>query len=221
MRKHYRFTLQSQIILKGISMSENQSNLSPKALIVAALYIAGRPVPAEKLAKIAGIKQQDIDRIIKEIQRDFASIGLPFQILKLAGNRFSFQLMPEYVPKVKQLAPGSLFSEAELKTLSLIAIKQPVKQSEIARIRGSQAYQHIEKFIERGFVRDKMEGRTRILVTTPMFSDYFGLPYDMQKLKAKLKRLAKKTKTYESTLSQSQNQASTNLTENLGSENES
>lgn len=176
---------------KSNSTSESNSLLSPKALLLAALYTAGRPVSTDELSKITNLPRKEIDSLISDIKKEFSLNQYPFQIIKLAGYRYSFQLAPEYVPLVKHLAPGSLFPASVLKTLSLIAVKQPVRQSVIAKIRGSQAYGHIKKLIEKGFVKAKVDRRTKILVTTPLFSDYFGLPYDKRKLKMKLKKMAK------------------------------
>ena len=165
-----------------------------KSLIEAALYIAGRPLNDETLSKIFNTPSEKIFEAVQALKKELDERKSALEVLISPGPTYSLQLRSKYVPYVQHLAPGSLFSTSELKTLSLIAIKQPVKQSEIAKIRGSQAYSHIKKLVEHGFLSVKKQERTKILTTTRFFSEYFGLPYDKRKLKLKLISMARKEK---------------------------
>ena len=178
--------------LVEIMMEEKPDEL--KSLIEAALYIAGRPLNDEILSKIFNTTSDKIFGAIQSLKKELDDRQSALEIIISPGPTYSLQLRPKYVSYVQHLAPGSLFSTSELKTLSLVAIKQPVKQSEIAKIRGSQAYSHIKKLIEHGFLSVKKGGRTRILATTRIFSEYFGLPYDKRKLKLKLISMARREK---------------------------
>jgi segregation and condensation protein B len=50
----------------------------------------------------------------------------------------------------------------------------------------------VKELIEKKFVESAPEGRSRLLTTTPLFADYFGLDSDRVKLKAQLKFKMKK-----------------------------
>lgn len=178
--------------LVQIMAEEKLNELKP--LIEAALYIAGRPLNDETLSKIFNTTPDKIFEAIQSLKKELDERQSALEIIISPGPTYSLQLRSKYVPYVQHLAPGSLFSTSELKTLSLIAIKQPVKQSEIAKIRGSQAYSHIKKLTEHGFLSAKKGGRTKILATTRFFSEYFGLPYDKRKLKLKLISMARREK---------------------------
>ncbi|WP_297516318.1 SMC-Scp complex subunit ScpB, partial [Thermococcus sp.] len=64
----------------------------------------------------------------------------------------------------------------ELKTLALIAYLQPIEQSKIIKLRGSQAYEHIKKLIEMGLIYAEPYERTKLLGTTQKFAELYGFP---------------------------------------------
>ena len=102
------------------------------------------------------------------------------------------QLKPELTPRVGRLIPGGLLSFATLQTLVFIALKQPIVQSNLVSQRGTHCYDHVRDLVEKKFVDAIPEGRSKILKTTPLFADYFGLDQDRIKLKAQLKFKMKK-----------------------------
>jgi chromosome segregation and condensation protein ScpB len=58
--------------------------------------------------------------------------------------------------------------------LGLIAVKHPVKQSIVVKIIGNKAYDYIKLLAEKGFVKAKKAGNTKLLEITPKFESYFG-----------------------------------------------
>ena len=89
-----------------------------------------------------------------------------------AGGKYVMQLQQEYI------IPSVVKPEIEddvLKTLSLIALHQPIKQSNLRRMLGSKIYEHVDKLIEMKLVRSKKHGTTEILTLTRRFPEYFGI----------------------------------------------
>ena len=75
----------------------------------------------------------------------------------------------------------SFFESAieSLKTLSIIAYKQPVTKSDIEKIRGVNCDYTIQKLLDKGLIvikgkSDKV-GRPLIYITSDKFMDYFGI----------------------------------------------
>ena len=62
-----------------------------------------------------------------------------------------------------------------MKTLAIIAYKQPITQSKIVHIRGNKAYDHIKKFSELKLITSKKLGRTKELSLSNDFYDYFSV----------------------------------------------
>ena len=78
-------------------------------------------------------------------------------------------------------------SPAVLKTLTVIALKEPIRQTELKEMRSS-AYEHIAELLEQGLIsrsKDK-NGRSFNIRTTKKFQEYFKLKGD---IKALVKRL--------------------------------
>jgi len=161
---------------------------SPKSKIEAALYISGRPLSIEEIKNATKITNEDmIEKLIEELTMNYTESGSALEIVKTSNNKFALQLRAGYSDIISKLAPSGLLSLGSLKTLSLIALKQPIKQYEVIRIRGSHSYKYIHELEEKGFIEAIPYGRTKILKTTSMFADYFGLDYDVKKLKMQLR----------------------------------
>ena len=65
-------------------------------------------------------------------------------------------------------------------------------QSDLVADRGTHCYDHIKELVEKKFIDAVPEGRTKLLKTTGLFADYFGLDHDRVKLKAQLRFKMKK-----------------------------
>jgi segregation and condensation protein B len=165
------------------------SPLNRKALIEAALYAAGRPLSLEELAKVSkAAGSVETESLLHELVNEYRERTSSLEIVEVSKGKYAFQLKPEYSSKVSRLSPGGLLSLGALKTLALIAIRQPVKQSEIIDIRGSHSYEHIHKLEQLGFVKKQASGRTVVLSTTRVFAEYFGFDEEPVKLKVQLHR---------------------------------
>ena len=71
-----------------------------------------------------------------------------------------------------------------LKTLTVIALKEPIRQSLLKDLRGSNAYEHVQELLEKGLIsrhKDK-NGRSYNIKTTQKFAEYFKLKGDVRAL---------------------------------------
>ncbi len=73
------------------------------------------------------------------------------------------------------LAPEADIPPAMLKTLAIIAYKQPVTQSKLVKERGNRIYAYVKKLREHELIEAKKKGRTKILTVTPKFREYFQI----------------------------------------------
>ena len=82
----------------------------------------------------------------------------------------------EYMDIVEKLCPVDI-SNAVLKTLTVIALKEPIRQSELKEMRGSTAYEHVQELVDKGLISRKKDknGRSYNLKTTEKFSEYFKI----------------------------------------------
>lgn len=158
----------------------------------AALYVAGRPISLEELASVIGKAESSTKRVLEEISHAYHKRKGALEVVELPRERWVMQLKPELTPHVAKLIPGGLLSFATLQTLVYVALKQPILQSELIADRGTHCYDHVKELVEKKFIEALPEGRSKLLKTTTLFSDYFGLDHDRIKMKAQLKHQMKK-----------------------------
>jgi segregation and condensation protein B len=160
-----------------------------KALIEAALYVAGRPLSIEDLERVSKTGgMPETESLLGELVDEYQGRSSSLEIVQVSKGRYVLQLKPEYSTKVARLSPGGLLSLGSLKTLALVALRQPIRQSEVIEIRGAHSYEHIHRLEQLGFVKKQPSGRSPTLTTTKVFSEYFGFEDDLAKLKVQLHR---------------------------------
>ena len=157
------------------------------ARLESALYSAGRPLTIEELIKAAGTESRQktiavLESIIKKMKNTFKAI----EIVILPDGSYVFQLKPEYSSSVRKYASKPLLSRATQKTLSYIALEQPISSKQLLEVRGSGVYTHLKELRQLNFIEHQAVGRLRIYSTTEKFQKYFGIEGDVNALKQKL-----------------------------------
>ena len=161
-------------------------------LIEGALYVAGKPLDIQTLASVIKMRSEDkVREIARSVAERYRQSYTSLEVLELQDGRFVMQLKPEYVSSVKKLATRKLLTPGPLKTLSFIALRQPVTQSYVVKVRGKLAYGHVRQLEDLQLVSDSKLGRTKVLRTTQTFADYFNLSQDVRLMKRQLERLFK------------------------------
>lgn len=160
------------------------------ASLEAALYVAGRPLDLKTLGSIIRTRsKRKVQRLVSILMEEYKNRETALEILELEDERFVLQLKAEYSPQVQRLAIRPLLSKGPLKTLSYIAYRQPVLQSQVVDVRGHHAYNHLKQLEDMGLISREKVSRTRLLRTTGFFADYFGLSHDLRTMKRQLKRV--------------------------------
>jgi len=172
------------------SQIRREKLISDLALIEAALYVAGRPLDLSELCSVLKTRSRNkAKRLVKMLAQEYAKRDTALEILELKDERFVLQLKAEFTPYVRKLVKRPLLSTGPLKTLSYIALRQPVSQKRVVEVRGHHAYGHIKLLKEMGLITAERKGRASILKTTEYFADYFGLSHDIPTMKRELKKI--------------------------------
>jgi segregation and condensation protein B len=149
------------------------NSVSDREVIEAALFAAGGAIDALTLGKLVGKSKKHVISVALDLMNEYDSRETGLEIIDL-GERYVMQVKPKYTDMVRSFAPKEL-SAPMLRTLSMIAYHQPLIQSDLVDMRGNSAYDHIRELKERGLVEAVPHGRTKMLRTTSLFADYFGL----------------------------------------------
>lgn len=167
-----------------------------KARIEAVLFTTAQALSIKEIADI--LNEEDVDKVeeaMLELIMDYASREGALEIDD--ENGYILQVKEEHMDIVEKLCPVEL-KPAVLRTLSVIALKEPIRQSDLKELRGSTAYEHVQELLGKGLIsrsRDK-NGRSYNLRTTPKFAEYFKLKGDTRSL-AKLLEIDKGIKEKE------------------------
>jgi len=144
-----------------------------KAVIEAALYASGRTLLLRELADLSGLSEQQAGALALELAAQYAARDSGLEIRSI-GEGYSMQVRFGLAGRVISFAPKEI--EAPLiRTLAIIAYKQPIKQSSLVEIRGNKSYDHVKELEKRGLIKAEKFSRTKLLSTTSGFADYFGI----------------------------------------------
>lgn len=154
-----------------------------KKQVEAVLFTVGRFLTPEDIANILRIDPQIIKDALKEIKQEYSQKDSALEILE-EDNKYRMHIKSEYLPLVKDLMPETELDRPTLLTLSVIAYKQPVLQSEVVKIRGNSTYDHVKILTDFGFITSDRSGVSRLIKLTPKFYDYFDT--SREKIKQKL-----------------------------------
>jgi len=177
--------------LEEQTLSSDEEARESLALIEAALYVAGRPLNLRMLASITKMSSTKLKPLISMLVDDYSKCDRALELIELDDGRFVLQIKSKYVPLVRRLAMRPLLTIGPLKTLAYIAFRQPVLQSNVVRVRGSQAYAHIRDLRSLGLIKTERSGRSRFIRTTEVFADYFNLSHEPRLMKRQLEEVFK------------------------------
>lgn len=171
------------------------SNVSLKSRIEAVLFTTARVLQISDIAEILEIDNLEaVEEAMLELIMDYSSRDTALEIDD--ENGYILQVKEEHMDIVEKLCPVEL-SKPVLKTLTVIALKGPIRQSLLKQYR-SNAYEHVAELLEKGLVsktKDK-NGRSYNIATTPKFDEYFKLKGDLRSLmKQDLETLLKNSTT--------------------------
>jgi len=148
--------------------------MNRKALLEAALFVSDSPLTIDRLTNIVGVgSEQEVENLLGQIKRELEADDHGISIVKTPEG-YELRVKQEYRELVVRLAPLADLSDGMLRTLAIVAIKQPIKQSLIVKYQGNKTYSYIENLESKGLVKTEKFGRTKIVTTTPGFEKYFG-----------------------------------------------
>lgn len=158
--------------------------MSLKAKIEAVLFVTGKAMDIEEISGILKASTESVEEAMLELIMEYSSRDGALEIDDEDG--YIIQVKEDYSNIVEQLIPIEM-SQAVLKTLSMIAIKQPVLQSDLVTLRGVTVYDHINSLLEMGLITKKAKAKSYMIKTTPKFQEYFKLKGDVDNLSELLK----------------------------------
>lgn len=161
---------------------EKQIKIHHRNQIEAALYASGRPLSVEELSTKLEISKTETEELVNELAFDYLDRSTALIITQI-GDKYKLQVKSEYIEGISDFAQGGAIAEKYLRTLTVIALKQPIMKSLLVKIRGSGAYEHVKYLEENELIDSVKKGRSSELTTTDKYAEMWGLPKDKAAMK--------------------------------------
>ena len=158
-----------------------------KNKVEAILFSTGKKVSADYIAKLCRAGKVEVLRALQELKSEYEAKGSSLLIAD-EGELWKLTVREAYSPIVRKIVPEAELTRTMIETLSVIAWKAPVLQSEVIRMRTNKAYDHIAEIEKTGFISKEKHGRTQLIKLTQRFYDYFDV-HSEQEVKDKFKGL--------------------------------
>jgi len=157
-------------------MAETRAkNPEHKRIAEAALFVSGRALDVNELARVLGVMSIGyVKELMEEMATDYQAAATAFMIEKL-GDRYTLGIKQQYVEKVNSLAGAPDISKGALRILAYISKNEPVMQSSVVKAFGSSTYEYMKELLEKDFVKRAAVGRTKKVETTATFREYFNI----------------------------------------------
>lgn len=167
-----------------------------KPIIEAILFQASNAVPLERIAKLVDVDVIRAKDLLEEMKKDLQDENRGIFLME-SNEGYQLRVKADYVKYVGGLTPYKDLSKGLLRVLALVAYKQPITQSEIVKVIGNRTYEYVKQLEQKGMIRTVKAGRSKALVATKEFAEYFGLenPEDAKKLFDSLPAEEKKEET--------------------------
>ena len=144
-----------------------------KKVMEAALFMAPGELTIQELSQITHRNVAEVRVSLNDLIHEYENRDSALQIFE-DEKGFRMGIVKSVESVVGHLAGVPEFSKGIMKTLAYVAYKQPVKQSEVVKLRNTKAYDHIPTLVAKGFIVREKTGSTYILRTTKKFVEYFG-----------------------------------------------
>ncbi|RKZ31131.1 SMC-Scp complex subunit ScpB [bacterium] len=161
-------------------MSKN-SDINVNSIIEALIFSSPEPVPANKLAKIAGIPREDVPAIVDNLNSNYQKNQRSFSIRQVGGG-YAYYVKPDFAHWIDELLGrnrGINLTRSMFEVLAIIAVKQPTTKPVVDKIRGVNSTAPLNHLLKQGLVtikgRASTPGKPFIYATTVKFLKVFGL----------------------------------------------
>ena len=148
--------------------------------VEAVLFAVGKEITTERISSLCSLSQEEVEQLMQQLIQEYGQRDDSLQIVK-KDNGWKLTVKDEYVPLVSSLVSSTELDRPIMETLAVIAWRYPVVQSEIIKLRGSSAYEHMRKLEGQGFIDKEHQGRTFKIRLTKKFFEYFDLPSEEAK----------------------------------------
>ncbi len=144
-----------------------------KEYVEALVFAFGDGITVEELSKRTKADPLLITKAVRELNKVYTERKSAFEISE-EGNLLRMRLRSDLIPLVEDNLKTDM-KKGVLMTLSVIASKGKIRQSDLIKQRGSVSYKHVKELVSRGLVVAYEDDNKKMLKLSPTFFDYFDV----------------------------------------------
>ena len=145
-----------------------------KSKVEAVLFSTGNRISLEEISRLCRSRKEDVIAALKELQKEYDEKQSSLMMVE-EGEFWKFAVRDHFIPMVRKIVTETELTKSVLETLSVIAFKYPILQSDMIKIRTNKAYDHLVELEKSGYITRQKHGRTNLIKLTDKFFKYFDL----------------------------------------------
>ena len=145
-----------------------------KSKVEAVLFSTGNRISLEEISRLCRSRKEDVIAALKELQKEYDEKQSSLMMVE-EGEFWKFAVRDHFIPMVRKIVTETELTKSVLETLSVIAFKYPILQSDLIKIRTNKAYDHLVELEKSGYITRQKHGRTNLIKLTDKFFKYFDL----------------------------------------------
>lgn len=180
-----RSQLEPEALTDFLAQGQPDFTLDPEdapAALEALLFVAGDPLPLEKLVQVTGLDQHVLIPILQQMSDSWLRDRRRGLLLREIEGQYLISTKPsqlDILQRFFQPRNRPPLSQAAYETLAIIAYNQPVTRAQVEAVRGVNSDSIISRLIERDLISEvgtlDAPGRPALFATTDQFLLDFGL----------------------------------------------
>jgi len=143
--------------------------------VEAVIFAVGKEITSERISSLCSIPIEEVDTIMQKLTTEYDQRDHSLKIVK-KENGWKLTVRDEFIPLVSNIVTSTEMNGSMMETLAVIAWRYPIIQSDVIKLRGSSAYDHMRELEQQNFIAKEKFGRTYKLKLTQKFFEYFDLP---------------------------------------------
>ena len=147
---------------------------SVKSKVEAVLFSTGSRISLEDISRLCRSRKEEVLAALQELQKEYDEKQSSLMLVE-DGDIWKFAVRDHFIPMVRKIVTETELTKSVLETLSVIAFKYPILQSDMIKIRTNKAYDHLVELEKSGYITRQKHGRTNLIKLTDKFFKYFDL----------------------------------------------
>ncbi len=167
----------------------NDDNLNKKAAVEALIFASRRGVTPKKIAKILGMRLNQVMVLIDELTEDYKSKDHGVQLMSVEGKLrfYTKKDLQSYVDRLTK-RPLVKITDTQMEVLAIVAVRGPLTRVDIELMRGKSSQAQLVELLKMSLVRrtkSKLPGNPYMYKVTSKFYDVFQID-DVSEIAEKL-----------------------------------